>query len=88
MRERKMRDWKMRHQNAEVDYAGLESARQGKVWNTASFLKYRMHNYISVHTSHVAQTALTATRAVLDVMHVQIFFCIILYCFNLLYSIE
>ena len=28
MRERKMQDWKMRHQNAGVEYAGLENALQ------------------------------------------------------------
>ena len=39
MRERKMRDWKMRHQ-----YAGVE------VWNRASFLKYRMHIFHSLQS--------------------------------------
>jgi len=44
-----MRDWKMRHQNAEVEYAGLEIARKGKVWNTASFLEYHMHIFQFSH---------------------------------------
>jgi len=50
MRERKMQDWKIRHQNVGVEYVGLENARPGKVWNTASFLKYRMHIIFTVRT--------------------------------------
>jgi len=39
MRERKMRDCKMWHQNASVENARLANAREGKVWNC----KYRMY---------------------------------------------
>jgi len=33
-----MRDCKIRHKNAGMEYAGLENVRKGKVRNTASFL--------------------------------------------------
>ena len=57
MRKRKMQDRKIRHRNAGVENAGLDNARPGKVWNTASFLKYRMHIF---HSSHLSQTTCTS----------------------------
>jgi len=43
--------------------AGLENARKGKVLNTASFLKYRVHIF---HSSHGAQTATRNTQTSLS----------------------
>ena len=52
----------LRDQNAKAENAGLENARKGKVWNTASFLKYRTHIF---HSSHVRSTNGAYSRAFL-----------------------
>jgi len=52
-----MRDWKIRHQYARMEYTGVEDASKGKVWKTTGFLKYRMY----ILFSQVAQMALTAS---------------------------